>query len=420
MAPRPLVRGKFTEKQQGLLDKIQQKWGILPWQMFPDDSSRHPKAWTAELLQALCNLAAVAPLEQVTKIFERTDSQITKELVNYALAECLRTNTHQIPAPISPKTPVNGGADAKDVVFGANDTESHQSHLARVARRAGSLVIHSERPGRTRLRSDSVIRFGSDSPPAKRRKTQDGPSKPAPSPMVLKRTTAQPHSPQFKLNEPFPCEDVTQYAKHITSLIIWGRQNLENQGNRHSREVHQASSRLDALRTEEEKLNKSREQAENDEKTTGAKISEFEKIIESLLDIEKQQEQLTAQTNLLEAQKSGITSGDNINVQAPDCEQGQVKETEARLLKSQTWSLELDDLKQRLSTIIEHKDETLSKIQAVKKNFTTTEKQLQEGKDAGVVADKELKKWKIVVDHFMLGLEAAGFIPQQRAPEEST
>ncbi|KAI0424655.1 hypothetical protein F5Y09DRAFT_323777 [Xylaria sp. FL1042] len=419
MGPRPPVRGKFSEKQQGLSEKIQQKWGVLPWEMFPDGSCHHPKTWTSEILQALNNLAGVASLERATAIFDRTDSPITKEQINNAITKCLWAITHQTSAPTPPKTPVNSGTDAKDVVFVVNDEESHRAHLARMARRADSLMALSERPSRTGSCSDNIGRITSDSPPAKRRKTQDESTKLALSPTLLTTATEPPNSPLFKLNVPFPCEDATRYAQHISSLILWGRQNLENQRSQHSREVYQASRRLETLQAEETKLNKTREQAENEQKIIGGMISKFEEIVESMLDIEKQQDQLVARQDLLEARKCEIMPADSICTQSPCCEQNQAKETPTRLRKSQSWLLELDDLKHKLSTIIEHKDETLGKIQTVKRDFAAAEKQLQEGEDALVRADKELKKWKMVTRFTTDGFEAAGLIPQQRSLEES-
>ncbi|KAI1306674.1 hypothetical protein F5Y03DRAFT_137309 [Xylaria venustula] len=396
---------QLEEKRELLSLQIRRKWGVLPSDMFPADSGHRPRVWTLTILEELNALAGIASLEQVTGIFERVEGPITKELISGAIAECLRSEDVRAVSPFD-KRPKSTVKKAEDVVFVATREETTPSPSARRSvPHSDSVAVESTPPAHETQQQFGLKRLSESSnsqsseladistPSTKRRKIQDQPplSLEIPrNPTPPDSSSPSPHSStRFELNVPFYFDEAPQFTEYITSLIQWGRQNLEEQHKQQTRKVTETTCRLASLRAEEARQNTALEKSKDEQAATTEQISKFEEILKSLLTIEEQQDLLASHAEDLEAKKREITRSNNLLVSS----RGPSKTI---LRKSQKWAIELRYLKHRLALTTQDQEEMMARLQTAKSNIVTEARQLEADTEALRRAESEVKQYRSV------------------------
>ncbi|KAI0503090.1 hypothetical protein F5B22DRAFT_573931 [Xylaria bambusicola] len=378
---------RFADNHEYMIEKIQQRWGIEPAQLFSPGSCQHPRVWTLTLLADLVRLAEIAPLEQVTKIFERGRGPITKEVITSAVAECLRTGPHATPESGQPNSPSIPASNAHETVYVRSEPRASTTTFTPADRTAQQSCPQT---------SDALfppIPFallnGCNGLSSKRRKLDEhGDSERLEVSASASSGGERPNTPQCSTNTPLAVERAPQLARDIGVLISGQCQDLDTQYNQQRHQVEQTSRRLEAMRTEETRLLEQRKELKHEEDSTMADISAFEEIVRSKQEVEDKDDQLVQQKERLEASRKARKSGTTPpSVETSPCQQ------ESEVKESRNWSLQLADWESQLTTITGQRIAIESHLHIMNGSIATAEEQLEEEKETVARTGKVVTIW---------------------------
>ncbi|KAJ3579477.1 hypothetical protein NPX13_g1084 [Xylaria arbuscula] len=385
---------RILEDDEWLINKIQQKWGIRPTELFPEQSCRHPRVWNALLLNDLVKLAEVASLEQVKQIFERYRSPITNQTIIDARTECLRSRSQAQLVLEQPHTPGSQTMNTQDVVFVASEPQPLTSSFTP----ANGVRRQSRLPNPEACVSPTnFAELMGQTPQAKRRKLHGNEIDGLEDLALPDMATATSDPSQLVINGPLLSDDSPGYARAMTSFVMQALQSFEKQYDEQYHQVEETSCHIKRLNTEYVRLLQRLKQLEEDEGLTRKDIMMFEDGIRSMRKMEEDNDKLAAtlQARLQARKSTGTPNDDSHPISQHNNQQGHTA-TETR--GSHKWSVELRGLQEALATTKTQKDATQGEIVAINSDIVTKGQQLEEEKDTLARRARVIACWTTIAN----------------------